>query len=194
MATNVTDNPIPFVSVESAAEILSKADRILVIGCSGGGKSTLSQRLCRRFELDYISVDRDIHWLPGWVMRDKAEQRARIESFIAGDRWLMDGNGSSTFDLRMPRSDLVIWVRMPRRVAVWGILSRFVKNVGRTRPEMAPGCPERITWDFFHFVWTWEKHFAPRFIAALGRNATNTPVVMLTSRRQMRELLDLVGT
>ncbi|MGK6313801.1 AAA family ATPase [Neorhizobium sp. DT-125] len=186
-------NAIRYVGIPEAADKLRQADRILVIGCSGGGKSTLSQKIARRFGLDYISIDRDVLWLPGWVQREKGEQLRLIRELIAQDRWIMDGTNTSTFDIRVPRSDLVIWVRMARLVNVWGILSRWVKHLGRTRPEMAPGCPERVSWEFFRFVWTWEEKFAPRVLAGLEKYAADKPVLVLKSRREVRDLLDLIG-
>lgn len=186
-------NAIRYLRIAEAADKLRQADRIMVVGCSGGGKSTLSQKIARRFGLVYISIDRDILWLPGWVERGKAEQRRIIEELIRQDRWIMDGTNPSTFDVRVPRSDLVIWVRMPRLVNVWGILSRAVKHWGQTRPEMAPGCPEKVDWEFFRFVWTFEKKFSWRIIEGLEKHAGDRPVLVLKSRREMRELLDLVG-
>nr|WP_117191331.1 AAA family ATPase [Rhizobium terrae] len=193
MDTNSGPNTIRYVGVAEAADKIRVADRIMVIGCSGGGKSTLSQKIAHRFGFSYISIDRDILWLPGWIQRSKEEQFVRIKALIAGERWIMDGTNTSTFDIRVPRSDIVIWVRMPRYVNVWGILSRWARHRGGTRPEMAPGCPEQVSWEFFRFVWTWEKVFAPRVIAALTAHAGSKPVLMLKSRAEMRDLLDLLG-
>ena len=109
---------------DDAAAIIAGARRIMIVGCSGGGKSTLSRKLVRRFGLEYISMDREIFWLPGWQLRPRAEQRERIADFVAGERWLMDGSNPSSFDLRLPRTDIVIWVRMPRWLCLWGATSR----------------------------------------------------------------------
>ncbi len=187
-------NAIRYIEIAEAAEKVRHADRILVIGCSGGGKSTLSQRIARRFGLTYVSIDRDVLWLPGWVQRGKPEQNRLLVAFSAGERWIMDGTNTSTFDIRVPRSDLVIWVRMPRWLCIWGILSRWITNRGGTRPEMAPGCPEKIDLDFIRFVWTWEKVYGPRVLAGLAAHAAGKPVLMLKSRAQMRDLLDLLGS
>ncbi|MDE1158747.1 MAG: AAA family ATPase [Neorhizobium sp.] len=176
-----------------AADVIRRGDRILVIGCSGGGKSTLSMKIAEHLGLAYISIDRDILWLPGWVQRERGEQRRIIEELIARDRWIMDGTNPSTFDIRVPRSDLVIWVRMPRYICVWGILSRWVRHYGRTRPDMAPGCREKMDIEFFRFVWTFEKRFAWRIVEGLARHGQDTPVLVVKSRRDMRDLLDLLG-
>nr|WP_133706221.1 AAA family ATPase [Rhizobium sp. BK313] len=175
------------------ANQIRRADRILVIGCSGGGKSTLSQEIAARFGLSYISIDRDVLWLPGWVQRDRPEQRSIIAEKILGERWIMDGTNTSSFDLRLPRTDIVIWVRMPRLLCIWGALSRWLKWIGRTRPEMAPGCNERVEWQFLQFIWTFEEKYTPRIVAALAQHGPNVPVLQLTSRGRMRELLDLLA-
>ena len=104
----------------------------------------------------------------------------------------MDGTNTTTFDLRLPRTDFVIWVRMPRRLCLWGAVSRWFKWIERTRPEMAPGCPEKIEWQFLRFIWTFEQIYSPRIIAGLAEHGPEIPVLQLTSRRQMHALLDLL--
>ncbi|MFS2174817.1 AAA family ATPase [Rhizobium pisi] len=179
--------------LERAAEHIRRARRILVVGCSGGGKSTLSLKIAERFGLSYISLDRDVRWLPGWMQRDRVEQRNIIASRILEDRWIMDGTSPSTFDIRLPRTEVVVWVRMPRLLCIWGAISRWAKWIGRTRPEMAPGCIEKVDWEFLRFIWTFEEKFAPRIVAGIAEHGPDVPVLQLKSRRQMRELLDLLG-
>lgn len=178
--------------LDLAANLIRAADRILVVGCSGGGKSTLSQKIAKRFGFAYVSLDRDVRWLPGWAERDETERKRIIAEKVAQDRWIMDGTNTTTFDLRLPRSDVVIWVRMPRLLCLWGAVSRWFKWIGRTRPDMAPGCPEKIEWEFLRFIWTFEQVYSPRIVAGLAEHGPGIPVLQLTSRRQMRALLNLL--
>ncbi len=187
-----SDEAINYVDDAFAAGQIRDARRILVIGCSGGGKSTLAQKLANHFDLTYLSIDRDILWLPGWVERSRQEQRQRIVERIAGERWVMDGTNPSTFDIRLPRTDIVIWVRMPRLLCVWGVVTRWLKHIGRTRPEMAPCCIEKVDWQFLEFIWTFEKKFSPRVTSAIATHGPHVPVLQVKSRRQMRALLDLL--
>ncbi|WP_412064903.1 AAA family ATPase [Rhizobium sp. SYY.PMSO] len=189
----VAPQALAYVDIDQGAALVRKANRILIMGCSGGGKSTLSLKLAARFGLAYISIDRDILWLPGWVERGKEEQRAIIVAKVRGERWIMDGTNPSTFDVRLPRTDLVIWVRMPRLLCVWGVVSRWIKWMGRTRPEMAPGCIEKVDWEFLRFIWTFEEKFTPRVLAGLAAHGAEVPVLQVKSRGEMRQLLDLLG-
>ncbi|PDT17906.1 AAA family ATPase [Rhizobium sp. J15] len=178
--------------LDQAAKGIRIARRILVVGCSGGGKSTLSLEIAKRFGLPYISLDRDVFWLPGWVARDRCEQRNIIAGRILEEHWIMDGTNPSSFDIRLPRTDFVIWVRMPRLLCIWGAISRWAKWIGRTRPEMAPGCFEKLDLEFLRYIWTFEEKFAPRVAAGIAEHGPDVPVLQLKSRRQMRELLDLL--
>lgn len=178
--------------VEDAAAIIAGAQRILVVGCSGGGKSTLSQKLAGNFGLRYISMDREIFWLPGWQARARDEQRQRIAAIITEERWLMDGSNPSSFDIRLPRSHIVLWVRMPRWLCLWGAVSRAIKGYGKARPEMAEGCPERIDIDFLRYIWNFEHRHAPIFEQNFALYGPDVPVFQLKSRKQFRRLLDLL--
>lgn len=178
--------------LDQAAKGIRTARRILVVGCSGGGKSTLSLEIAKRFGLPYISLDRDVFWLPGWVARDRVEQRNIIAKRMLEEHWIMDGTNPSSLDIRLPRTDFVIWVRMPRLLCIRGAVSRWAKWIGRTRPEMAPGCIEKVDLEFLRFIWTFEEKFAPRVAAGIAEHGPDVPVLQLKSRRQMRELLDLL--
>ena len=179
-----------FIPLSEATRVLATAERLLVVGCSGGGKSTLSVKLSAKFNLDYLSIDRDVRWLPGWVVRDNELQRRIFQELVQQERWVMDGTSPSSFDIRLPRSDLVIWVRVPRRVALAGLARRVFKYFGKTRPEMADGCPEPIPdREFLSYIWFFDKREAPKVVSQLDKFGPQVPVVVLRSRREFDRLL-----
>ncbi|MBB4120452.1 AAA family ATPase [Martelella radicis] len=181
------------VAVREAAVLLHTARRIMVIGCSGSGKSTLSRRLCARFDLPYVSMDRDIFWLPGWVMRERSDIIAKVEKFAAGSDWVFDGNNTETMPARLLRADLVLWLAPPRRVSLWGAMKRIAGSYGEVRADMAPGCPERIDFAFLRYIWNFNQVTAPRLLQMIELKGGRVPVCMLKSHREMNELLALSG-
>ena len=178
------------ITLSEAATVLQSARRILVVGCSGGGKTTLSVRLAEHFLLAYQSLDRDVRWLPNWVVRDEAEQRQIFEQLAAQERWVMDGSGPSSLDIRLPRADVVIWVRVPRRVALWGLFKRVCANYGTVRFGMAEGCKEPIPdREFLSYIWNFEKDSAPKIERGIDVHGPEVPVVMVRSHREMEGLI-----
>lgn len=179
-----------YVTHCKAREILNSADRVLVVGCSGAGKTTLALTLAERFSFEYFSIDRDVRWLPGWVVRDRDEQRQILTEFVARDRWIMDGSGASTFDIRAPRADLIIWLRLPRLTSLFGVAKRVLRNYGKVRVAMAEGCPEPLPdREFLSYIWNFEQKHAPAFVDQIDRHGPNVPVTVLRARNETKLLL-----
>ncbi len=135
--------------------------RALVIGCSGAGKSTFARRLGGRTGLPVIHIDR-LFWQPGWVRTADDTYIERLSAVVAQERWIIDGNNSSTFDLRMPRADAVFWLDRSRALCIARVLWRVASSYGSVRADMAAGCPERFDWEFSEpsggFSWRFIAH------------------------------------
>ena len=177
------------ITIDAAGERLKTAGRVLVIGCSGSGKSTLAQKLASHLGLPYISMDREIFWLPGWEARPRAEALERLQGFVAGERWILDGTSPGTLPLRLSRTHLVLWLRPPRWMSLYGVISRWLRYRGRSRPEMADDCPEKIDREFLAYVWNFEKTESPEIAENLAAYGRDVPVCVLKSRAENDRLL-----
>jgi adenylate kinase family enzyme len=67
--------------------------RIIVVGCSGSGKTSLALKLGRKLGLPVVHLD-VLYWRPGWNASDKASFRVRVADAIAGEGWVADGSFS----------------------------------------------------------------------------------------------------
>ena len=182
-----------FIALDEAAKLLPAATRILVIGCSGSGKSTLAAKLAQRLRLRHISMDKEFFWLPGWVLRDRAEISRLVTEAVAMDCWIMDGTSPRTMPIRLPRAQMVIWMRPPRLVSFYGLFRRVLKYHGTVRPEMAAGCPEPLPDEqFLSFIWNFEKHSAPKVLAMLAQHGPDVPILQLKSYAAASQLLALL--
>lgn len=162
--------------------------RILVIGCSGAGKSTLARDLAMELALPLIHLDAE-YWLPGWQQPPREIWRAKVVELVAREQWVMDGNYVGTFDLRMPRADVIVFLDLPRLVCLAGILWRPLRWWGKQRPDMGPGCIERYDWPFVKYVWSFRDRERPKIMAALRTLGGGAKLVHLRSRREVRALL-----
>ena len=88
----------------------------------------------------------------------------------------------STFDLRFPRTDLLIWLERSRLACLWRVGRRVMTSYGRVRVDMAPGCPEKLPdAEFLTYIWTFGSRIAPRIEAAIDRHGMHDRVVRLGS-------------
>ncbi|WP_374440868.1 hypothetical protein [Stella sp.] len=165
------------------AEALERRpQRIVILGRSGSGKSTLARRLGAELDLPVVHLDR-LFWQPGWVEADRETFRARVTEALAGDRWITDGNFSNSFDLRLPRAELVVWFEVPRLVCIRRVLGRVWRHYGRARPDLAPGCPERLDWEFLRYIWNFDRDTRPKIMAGLAEHRAAARVVVVDGAR-----------
>lgn len=103
-------------------------ERVVVIGTSCSGKTTLARALANRWNVPHIELDA-LHWQPNWTPRPLTEFRALTETAIAAERWVLDGNYSKVRDLVWGRATTVIWLNYPFHVVFGRALSRTIKRV-----------------------------------------------------------------
>lgn len=127
----------------------------MIVGSSGSGKSTLAQRLGAKLGLPVYHMDREVHWLPGWVARPEPEKPALVEAIAARDAWIFEGGHSASYEARLVRADLLIWIDAPLGCRLWRVTSRSVRGLGKTRPDLAENCPEtlRNLPGFWRYLW-----------------------------------------
>lgn len=137
--------------------MLENMKKIAVVGGSGTGKTTLTNNLGRKLNLPIYHID-GIHHLENWKARDTKERDSIILKRANEERWVIDGTYKSTLQERINKADLVIFLDYSTILRLNGILSRYLKNKGKEKPEI-PGCKEKMDWNFIKMVlkWRWTK-------------------------------------
>lgn len=165
--------------------------RIVILGNAGSGKSTLARALGKQLGLPVVHLDR-LFWEPGWVEPDAEQFRSRVREAVSQDTWVCEGNyARRTFDLRLPRADLVIWLDTPRLTCLMRVIKRSVLN--RPRPDLADGCSEKLDrafLTFLKFVWTFNRGYRPGIEAVRETIGPQVPVVHVRGSRQIAAFVE----
>ena len=162
--------------------------RILVIGSGGAGKSTLARRVGATLGLPVIHLDA-LYWQPGWVPTPENEWEQRVAALVAGARWVMDGNYGGTLDQRLAVCDTVVFLDLPRWLCLARVVWRRLRYAGRTRPDVAPGCAEQVSWEFVSWIWKYPHRRRPGILRRLAVLPADRQVVVLRSRREVMRWL-----
>ncbi|MBN9046833.1 MAG: hypothetical protein J0H18_14375 [Rhizobiales bacterium] len=108
--------------------------RIVVLGNAGSGKSTFSRMLGERLSLPVIHLDK-LYWGLKWSKPMLEDFRRRVAIAVFGAGWICEGNyHRQTFDLRLPRVDLVIWMDTARTVCLKRVVIRRFFEQAERRP------------------------------------------------------------
>lgn len=98
---------------------LTSARRIIVIGSSNAGKSTLANRLAGLLDVPFIDLDA-LFWEPNWVEPAREVFRDRVTQATARGSWVMAGNYINwQQDVSWPLADTIIWLDLPLSVVLW---------------------------------------------------------------------------
>jgi adenylate kinase family enzyme len=117
------------------------------------------------------------------------EFRDVVERLADGPTWIMVGNYSTSFDLRMPVADTIVWLDFTRWTCMYGVLMRIVCNYGRTREGMPERCLERVDPEFLKFAWNFRTRYRPQIVTALEKFAGRAQLYRLTSRNDAERFM-----
>ncbi|ONG50116.1 adenylate kinase [Pseudoroseomonas deserti] len=162
--------------------------RVVIIGISGAGKSTMARQLSAALGLRHIELDA-LFWEPGWRQARPEDFAARVEAATQGDGWVVDGNYSATRALTWGRATHLVWLDYERLPVMRRVITRSIRRAV-TGQELWNGNRERWQ-NFFHashpIRWAWSQWRGRRVAleAALGRG--DYPRLAVTRLRHPRE-------
>ncbi len=154
----------------------------MVVGQPGAGKSTFARALGHATGLPVVHIDREVHWLPGWVERPTAEKSRRCAEICARDAWIFEGGHSRTWPERVARADTLIWLDMPLPLRLWRVAKRTALHYGRSRPDLPKGCPEQFSLPFLRWIWDTRKTQRQRMAALVAAAPPHLDVHHLADR------------
>jgi adenylate kinase family enzyme len=158
--------------------------RIVILGCAGSGKTTLARELGERTGAPVICLD--AIWQPHWEEKDVPAFRALIKKAHAVDAWISDGNFAlATFDIRLSRATLVIWLERSKLSCAWRAITRVFKRSEAHRIG-------KLT-DVLAFIWKFDRVNRPQIERARVSHGPDVPVCRLTGSRDIAAFLASYG-
>ena len=105
--------------------------KIIVLGCSGSGKSTFARALAAKTGLPLVHLD-NVWWRADGTHIPREDFDRALYGLLRGVKWIMDGDYSRTYEVRIRACDTIIFLDYPEAVCMAGIRAR----VGQKRPDI----------------------------------------------------------
>ncbi len=74
-------------------------DKITIIGCTGSGKTTFSQKLAAKLNIPRHTID-EIYYGDNWQKISQEELKEKLLKIMKGKQWIIDGQYTKLIPLR----------------------------------------------------------------------------------------------
>ncbi len=103
-------------------------ERVIVVGTSCAGKTTLARRIAEALDLPHVELD-TVFWGPDWSECPTEQFREAVRKHAESDRWVVDGNHSRARDILLSRATDAVWLNYSFPVVFWRGLCRTTRRV-----------------------------------------------------------------
>ncbi|WP_027964839.1 DNA topology modulation protein [Halalkalibacillus halophilus] len=162
-------------------------DRILIIGSSAAGKSSLAIKLGEILGKKVHHLDA-YYWQPNWRPLEKEKFREVNHRLVQDSEWIIDGFYGSTFDIRLKEADTVILLDYSRYLCMYRAIKRRIQYNGTIRPDMGSGCKEKIDLEFLKYIWDFPKNKMSEINQSLAESELQR-VIRLESPKETEQFI-----
>ena len=156
-----------------------------MIGCPGSGKSTFSRELHQITGIALVHLDM-LFWNSDKTTVDKAVFRERLLEVLQQEQWIIDGNFSSTMELRMQSCDTVIFLDYPVEICLEGVRLR------RNKPRLdMPWMETEEDGEFVEYIKNFRAENRPQIMELLDKYP-HKDIHIFTDREQADAFLTKV--
>lgn len=165
-------------------EKLITIKKIIIIGCSGAGKSTFARKLRDITGLPLYYLDMLWH-KPDKTNVSSEEFDTRLLEIIETDTWIIDGNYGRTLEIRLRACDTVFLLDYPVDICLAGVQSR----IGEIREDM-PWVENEFDEEFKQWILGFSESEMPAVYELLNKYKYEKNIIIFKSRKDSEDYLN----
>ena len=169
----------------SLNSIISKEHtKIIVVGPSGAGKSYFSKKLAKITGLPLYHLD-NIFWKEDKTHISREEFDDKLLKILEQDKWIIDGDYSRTYELRIKYADTIYFLDFPLKVALDGVEQR----IGKPRDDI-PWKEEIFDPEFKEWIIDWYKKTEPCLYHLIDKYKGTKNIVIFKTREEVDSYIE----
>jgi adenylate kinase family enzyme len=162
-------------------------NRIIILGCSGSGKSTFAKKLHEYTALPLIHLD-NIWWNKDRTHISREEFDCQLKLLLQGDEWIIDGDYSRTYEVRIQACDTIIFLDYNEEECMKGIIER----VGKSRSDI-PWVEQQLDPELVKLVRNYQTDNRPVLYSLIAKYPEKKSIVFKTRSQSYEWLSEMTG-
>lgn len=158
-------------------------EKVIIVGCPGSGKSTFGRKLEGVTGLPLFHLDM-MYWNEDRTTVPKEVFTKRLKSAMSNSNWIIDGNYSSSMEMRIKECDTVFFLDYSTNVCIEGVRERR----GKYRSDMPWIENDKPDEEFIEFINSFNLKSRPEVIELLKKYPSKN-IIIFHSRSEAEEYL-----
>lgn len=162
-------------------------NRIIVIGCPGSGKSTLTFKLQNILKYPVMHLDKVYH-IDNDTRISTEELIEKVNEFASSNHdWIIDGNYITTMEQRIILADTIILLDIDSNICVQNAISRSKKE---RQEDMAVGFDvSKISQDFLNYIAKFKETTLPKIMELYEKYKNTKRFIILKSYKDIDDYI-----
>ena len=162
-------------------------NKIMIVGPSGAGKSCFSKKLADILKLPLYHLD-NIWWKEDKTHISREDFDGELYKILKNDKWIIDGDYSRTYEMRMNACDTIIFLDYPLDLCLAGAKER----IGKKRDDL-PWIEDELDAEFKEWIINWQKDTLPKLELLLDKYKETKEIYIFKTRNEANEYLKILG-
>ncbi len=161
--------------------------KIIIIGCPGSGKSTMTFRLKDILNYPVLHLDKIYH-IDNTTRISREELVRKVDAFAkSNNNWIIDGNYISTIEQRVKLADTVILLNLDMEICLQNAIARSKKD--RTA-DMADGFDNtKIEDEFIESITKFNDNVLPKIFEILEQYKNEKKIIILKDYEEVNNFV-----
>lgn len=161
--------------------------KIIVIGPSGAGKSSFSRKLGNILNINVYHLD-NLFWREDKSHISKDEFDNKLNNVLINDSWIIDGDYSRTYEIRMKSCDTIFFLDYSLDVCLNGVKER----IGKKRVDI-PWVEDEFDPEFREWIENWYINTFPITNELLNKYKNEKEIIIFKNREEANKYLELLN-
>ncbi len=119
-------------------------EKIVIIGASGAGKTTLAKRMYSILKIKVIHLDR-VFWKRGWLALSRDERMDALQNLVSEKQWIIEGSYLDLSEPRLEAADIIIFLDTHPFICLWRVWKRHHQDGEHCRRDIPFESTDRLT-------------------------------------------------